>query len=304
MPPRPEAVIGILNINKPKNLTSHDVVHKVRKLLKIRRVGHCGTLDPMATGVLLICVGQATRLVEYLMHEHKCYKATVRFGQTTNTYDAEGDIVTSANPMTLQTVNQAQIANILGQFKGKIEQIPPIFSAIKKNGVPLYKLARCGQTIKVESRQVVIDDIEILSWHNPDLEIRVTCQAGTYIRSLAHDLGQALKVGAHLTQLEREQSGDWHVKDAISLETLAQAINQNDLEYVLHPMQMAIRNMPTLTISPEQARKIGMGQKIQSSIAEDITLIAACDRSGELVAILNNEPPNYLKPKKVFKPVN
>jgi tRNA pseudouridine55 synthase len=188
MPAKSDQISGLLNIDKPKGITSHDVVNRLRKVARQRKVGHAGTLDPMATGVLLVCLGQATRLIEYLVTGRKQYRATIRFGIATNTLDADGEVMAEKDPSDL---SEARLRPLLPRFMGEIEQIPPIFSALKKRGKPLYKLARAGQTVEVEPRRVTIDSLVWIAWQPPDLTLDISCSSGTYIRSLARDLGQA-----------------------------------------------------------------------------------------------------------------
>src|SRR5579859_3595931 len=207
---------GILNINKPAGMTSHDVVAKVRKLLKQRRVGHAGTLDPAATGVLPICVGQATRVAEYLSESGKAYRATIRFGIRTDTYDGEGE-VTGTSPVELTLAN---IAAVLPGFLGRSMQVPPVYSALKRDGRPLYQLARAGEPVEVEPRPIVIYALTVVTWNSPDLVLDVECGKGTYIRSLAYDLGHRLGPGAHLAALVRTRSGPFPLSESISLEML------------------------------------------------------------------------------------
>jgi tRNA pseudouridine55 synthase len=219
---------GFLNIDKPRGLTSHDVVGRVRWLLKQRglkriKVGHAGTLDPLATGVLVVCVGGASRLSEYVMGHDKTYRAVVQFGVETDTYDAEGETlsVRDASHLTPDVVRAA-----LPAFIGQIAQIPPMHSAIKQGGKKLYELARAGQTVERPPRAVTIHHITLDGWDarthaHPEAVLEITCGAGTYIRSLAHDLGAVLGVGAHLTALTRTRSGAFMLSDSLSLEGLA-----------------------------------------------------------------------------------
>ncbi len=211
---------GIFNINKPVGMTSHDVVARVRRLAKQKRVGHAGTLDPAASGVLPILLGQATRVAEYLSESGKEYRATIRFGVVTDTYDAEGTVVRTA-PVTL---TREAIEAALPGFLGWQMQVPPVYSAIKREGQPLYKLARAGEAVEVEARRVEIQALKIVSWEPPDLVLDVTCSKGTYIRSLAYDLGERLGPGAHLAGLVRTRSGPFHLESAITLETLERAL--------------------------------------------------------------------------------
>jgi tRNA pseudouridine55 synthase len=290
-------VSGIFNINKPSGLTSHDVVNRVRQLVGTRKVGHAGTLDPMATGVLLVCVGQATRLIEYIMAGSKTYRATIRFGLTTDTYDKDGQVIANADPsaLTKETVTQA-----LSKFVGEIDQTPPPFSAIKKEGVPLYKLARKGIMIQARPRRIRIEAINPIQWQLPEVVVDVICQTGTYIRSLAHDAGQMLGVGAYLTGLIRLASGNWSLDNAISLEVLEQAVVENRLQSVLHAQEEAVVDMPGVQLSPAQARAVRFGQSIDAVSTWNTSPVAGFDPSGKLVAILSTEQAGFLKPKKVF----
>src|SRR5215207_3710637 len=201
MPIQPDPQdFGFLNIDKPLRMTSHDVVAQVRRKFKLKRVGHAGTLDPLATGVLVVCLGAATRLSEYVMDSTKQYRARVTLGVTTTTYDAEGDVVQQreAGHITRKMVEAA-----LPQFTGEIDQLPPMYSAIKKGGRKLYEIARAGETIELTPRRITIYGLEIVEWSPPECVLDVTCSAGTYIRSLAFDLGKALGVGAYLSGLVR-----------------------------------------------------------------------------------------------------
>ena len=291
------SLAGILNIDKPGGMTSHDVVSRVRKILKLRKVGHAGTLDPMATGVLLVCVGQATRLIEYLMPGEKCYQAKIQFGKVTNTYDAEGEVVATSDPAGL---TEKMVSHTLQEFTGTLSQTPPPFSAIKKNGVPLYKLARQGVIVTPEPRSVKITAIELIAWQPPEVVINVRCQAGTYIRSLAHDVGRRLKVGAHLTGLTRLASGQWYVAEAISLDQLQQAVDRDILETVLHPMEDALSDIKQIYLSVEQAKAVRYGQTIPWSSQITESLVAGLDADDRLVAILELDEAGQLNPKKVF----
>ena len=210
-------ITGILNIDKPQGLTSHDVVARTRRLADQRRIGHAGTLDPMATGVLVVCLGRATRIVEYVTAGLKAYRARVRFGETTDTWDADGEVVKRE---VVGDLTLAAIEGALPQFRGRIEQVPPMYSALKHEGVPLYRLAREGVTIARKPRAVEVYDLEVREWQRPILELDVRCSKGTYVRALAHDLGQALGVGAHLSGLIRTAVGPFRLCDAVELDTL------------------------------------------------------------------------------------
>ncbi len=234
---------GILNIDKPQWLSSHDVVARVRRICGTRRVGHAGTLDPLATGVLLVCVGRATRLSEYLMGQQKVYTATVRLGQTTNTYDAEGEVM-AERPFS--HITPAAIEQALGLYRGSIEQVPPIYSALKVNGQPMYKLARAGKDVERKPRPVTIYELDLIDWTPPNLELRVVCSTGTYIRSLAYDMGETLGCGGHITVLRRTAVGEFKIADAISLEDLAaQASGRNSSLPPIKPSSICRALMPT-----------------------------------------------------------
>ncbi len=245
---------GILNINKPRGLTSHDVVDRVRRLARQRRVGHAGTLDPLATGVLLVCLGSATRLAEFLMDSPKHYRAHVRLGITTDTYDAEGAIV-SQRPVE---VGREEIERALERFRGPILQVPPMFSALKRDGRPLYRLARRGEAVERTPRPVEIYRLDVVDWSPPDLVLEVLCSPGTYIRSLAHDLGEALGCGAYLAGLTRLASGDFRLEDAVDLD----ALTRERLPDLLLPPDAALRQFPAFHLTAAEARSVGHGQSI------------------------------------------
>ncbi len=249
--------VGVLNIDKPQGLTSHDVVARVRRITGIRRVGHAGTLDPLATGVLLVCVGKATRVVEYLQRGKKVYDTVIRLGEETDTYDAEGRVVATAE---VPDFSRSDLERALDAFRGEILQVPPMYSAVKKDGQPLYKLARQGKEVTRPPRQVTIYAIEILDWTRPDLTLRVTTSPGVYIRSLAHDLGQALGVGGHVRALRRIASGQFRVEDAITLEALEAA--GPDWPRYLHGLRAALAMLPAVILDPDQARRFLHGQRI------------------------------------------
>ncbi len=246
---------GVLNVDKPQGMSSHDVVSVVRRLGGLRRVGHAGTLDPLATGVLLLCLGRATRLVEYLMGQRKQYVTTVRLGQETNTYDAEGGVV-AERPFT--HITPGKIAAALDHFRGPIQQQPPMYSAIKKDGQPLYKLARQGQEVERPYREVHIYALEMTGWTPPFLELSLTCSSGTYVRSLAHDLGAVLGCGGHVTALRRTAIGDFNVADAVPLDALT---SENLAEY-LHPPETAVVHLPPLILNEADTRALQMGQPL------------------------------------------
>ena len=209
------SLAGVLVIDKPGGMTSHDVVMRVRRILGAKKVGHTGTLDPMATGLLPLCIGGATKIARFLEGGDKEYRATIKFGIETDTYDAEGKVVAESDT---SGVSEEMVVEALAQFRGKIQQIPPMYSAVKIGGTPLYKLARKGITVEREPKEVDISSIDVEEFTMPLLTMRIACSKGTYIRTLCHDLGSAVGCGAHLVALRRTRSGHFSLKDAITLD--------------------------------------------------------------------------------------
>lgn len=220
------ALDGALLIDKPAGPTSHDVVDKIRRKFGIKKVGHCGTLDPNATGLLIIVLGRGTKLSERLMSDDKVYEGTIKFGEATDSYDCEGQITETkpVPPLTLEQLNEA-----CAPFIGDIMQTPPMVSAIKKDGVPLYKLARKGVEVEREARLVHVYNFRFTEYHEPIGTFRLACTKGTYVRSVAHDLGKNLGCGAHLATLRRSVSGKFDVADALPLQAILD-LNQSQLE--------------------------------------------------------------------------
>lgn len=283
---------GILNIDKPQGITSHDVVNHLRRLSSIRRVGHAGTLDPLATGVLLLCIGRATRLVEYVTGRPKSYVATVRLGQVTDSYDAEGEILSEQEV----SVSAEQIVEALSTFRGTSRQKAPIYSAIKQQGTPLYQLARAGKQVEAPVREVHIYDLELLAWQKPSAQIRITCSAGTYIRSLAHDLGQNLGCGGHITALRRTAVGDFHVQQAVALDDLDQ---RNWIDY-LQPSDTAVRHLPRLDLLLDEAVDLQLGRRIpRKETHPDADLVRAYEPDGRFLGIVIFRDSGW-QPHKMF----
>jgi tRNA pseudouridine55 synthase len=302
---------GILSLNKPRGPTSHDIVGRVRALTGIRRVGHAGTLDPLATGVLLVCVGRATRVAEYLMAGRKVYRARVRLGITTDTYDAEGQVVASVDPVE---VDRAQVGEALSRFRGKIVQVPPMYSAVKHKGTPLHRLARRGLEVEREPRPVEIFRLELTAWEPPECVLEVACSPGTYVRALAHDLGRALGCGAHLAGLIRLASGGFRVEDAVTLEAFAQAAAEGCWPDLLHPMDAALTRFPVLHLDADAARRLCLGQAIANcEIAgnrrllangelQSVDLVRVYGSDGAFLALAAYDPATDVwRPHKVFR---
>ncbi len=284
------SLFGFFNVDKPSGMTSHDVVARVRHACGIKRVGHAGTLDPLATGVLILCVGGATRLSEYVMHATKRYRARVHLGVITDTYDAEGEIVQArdASQITQEMVEQALTA-----FVGEIEQVPPMYSAIKQGGRKLYDLARAGQTVEREARRVRIDSLTLSDWQPPEFTLDVTCSAGTYIRSLAYDLGEALGVGAHLAGLRRTASGRFTLENAVPLDTLL----SSPADYLIPP-SVALADYPALVLDAGSVEEIRHGRAIAGTLDRG-QIAMAYGADGDLVAVLTPKD-GRLQPLKVL----
>lgn len=291
-------ISGVLVIDKPSGMTSHDVVNTVRRLARTRRVGHAGTLDPMATGVLVVLVGPATRLSRFAMHGNKRYRSVVRLGETTNTYDADGDI-TERSPVT---ADQAEIRTALAAFEGPIQQIPPMYAAIKVKGRKLYELARQGKEIEREPRTITIHDIDILDWQPPDLTLEIACSPGTYIRSLAHDLGQKLGCGGHIKELRRVTSGPFTIAQARPLAELEELYQDGNLEEALLPPQAALSTMPVAVMTPEQERALRYGQQIDLVTSDNVESVQAHDGQGNLIAVLAKVTDTQYRPTLVLPP--
>lgn len=279
----PERYVGIVNVDKPRGMTSHDVVNRVRRATGMRRVGHAGTLDPEATGVLLVCLGQATRLSDYLMGGTKRYHAVVRFGATSTTDDAAGVITPIDRPIDL-SMDELRLA--LDRFVGEIEQVPPTYAAIKVEGRPLYQSARAGVAVEVPPRRVRIDAIELLAWDGRDLTIEVTSSKGTYIRALARDLGEAVGSGAYLLSLVRLASGRFVLDTAVGLDDVAIAAQGGFLERVLYPLDAALSGYPAFWLSPAEVTRTIRGQSLPRPSEPDQPIARGYDSAtGRLVGV-------------------
>lgn len=265
----------------------------MRRGLHIKKVGHAGTLDPLATGVLIVCVGSATRLSEYVMASTKRYRARVRLGAVTATYDAEGEPTPVADPSHL---TQADVEEVLPRFLGTIQQLPPIYSAVKRDGRKLYELARAGETVELEPRTVTIHALTIADWALPEFTLDVTCSAGTYIRSLAHDIGQALGVGGYLTGLVRTASGAFTLENAVALDTLLTA---EDPGAYVTPAQTAVAGWPAVHLDVAGLDDVLHGRSVAGANAEEGSLAAAYSPDGAFVAVLRAEGDVW-RPQKVF----
>ena len=290
------AISGVLVIDKPIGLTSHDVVQIVRKGTNIRRAGHTGTLDPRASGVLVILIGPAVRLSEFVSASDKRYQAVVRLGQTTDTYDADGH-VTSNSPVD---ITEEQFENALKQFIGEIEQVPPPYSAVKVKGRKAYEMAREGEEVNLQPRKIQVYNLDLLEWAPPEAVIDVYCSSGTYVRSLAHDMGETLGCGAHLVGLRRTKSGRFTLRDAVPLRKLRETFDNGTWYQYLIPAAEALSDWPAIELSQTQVEDVRHGHRIPAE-AEKGTIARGISEQGELVALLELDPAtNEWQPKKVF----
>lgn len=260
---------GLLIVDKPQGLTSHDVVARARRILREKRIGHAGTLDPLATGVLALCVGQATRLSEYLLGEDKAYEGVIKLGERTNTDDAEGEVIATR---PVPEISDETLRALERQFSGEIAQAPPQFSAIQTGGQRAYALARKGETVDLAARRVVVhalhlalDDARRTTRDDSAscvLRLAVRCSAGTYIRALARDIGEALGCGGHLLALRRTHSGHFALADAVTLEQVEAAAKEDRAASLLLPMDAAVRDWPEVVLDEARAKKLLHGQAL------------------------------------------
>ena len=290
------AISGVLVIDKPVGLTSHDVVQIVRRGTHIRRAGHTGTLDPRASGVLVVLIGPAVRLSEYVSASDKRYQAVIQLGTTTDTYDANGTIIKTA-PVN---VSEEEFEITLKEFEGEIEQIPPPYSAIKIKGKKAYEMAREGEEVELAPRMINVYSIELLEWAPPEVVIDVYCSSGTYVRSLAHELGEKIGCGAHLVGLRRTKSGRFTLRDAVPLNKLRQSFDNSSWYQYLIPAAEALSDWPSLELTPEQVENVRHGHRIPAE-PDSPKKIRAISEQGELIALLELVPEeNVWQPRKVF----
>lgn len=296
-------VSGVLVIDKPIGMTSHDVVQVVRRGIGIRRAGHTGTLDPRASGVLVVLVGPAVRISEYVSASDKRYQATIHLGSTTDTYDAEGQVLRS-HPVP--ELSEEDLDKVLQTFVGEIEQVPPPYSAVKVGGRKAYEMAREGEEVNLAPRKINVYSLEILEWDSPELVIDVFCSSGTYVRSLAADLGEKLECGAYLSGLRRTKSGRFTLRDAVPLRRLQESFNNGTWYRYLIPAAEALADWQALDLTSEQVDLVIHGHRIAAAASKlpdpDSGLWArALSEQSELVALmLFDEATQEWQPKKVF----
>ena len=298
---------GIFNIYKEKGFTSHDVVAIVRRTIHMKKVGHTGTLDPDAEGVLPVCVGKATKLSDVIMDGRKSYRAMLRLGMTTTTEDASGEVLETKEV----DFNEDKIREVVASFIGRLEQVPPMYSAVKVNGKKLYELAREGKEIERKSRTIEVYDIRIRQFLPPDrVEIDVDCSKGTYIRTLCSDIGKALGCGGHMAELLRTRTGAFSLENAIKLDELKALAEQEKAEEVLLTMEESLEDFPMVKVSEKSQKFLYNGGKIQErfltekpAVLTEGEIVATYDHENNLVGLyeIKKEENNYfIKPFKML----
>ena len=297
-----DAISGVLVIDKPTGMTSHDVVNIIRRGTNIRRVGHTGTLDPRASGVLVVLVGPAVRLSEYISASDKRYQAIIRMGTATDTYDAEGAF--TREEVTVD-VTEEQFEAELKKFEGEVEQKPPAYSAIKVNGRKAYEMARKGEEVELAPRMIQVHHLEVLEWATPEVVVDVHCSSGTYVRSLANDLGEVLGCGAYLVGLRRTKNGRFSLRDATPLRKLKESFEAGDWYKHLIPAAESLADWPSVVLSSADVDTIRHGQRVKvEEDHPDKDMVRGISEADELVALMKRvegEDGDFeWQPKKVF----
>ena len=292
-------VHGVLLLDKPLGFSSNDALQKVKWLLRAEKAGHTGTLDPLATGVLPLCFGAATKFSQLQLDAPKTYEAVVQLGITTTTGDAEGEVVERREV----TVGRDEIEALLPRFRGEIKQIPPMYSALKKDGQPLYKLARAGEVVEREARSVNIARLELLALDNAQLRLSVACSKGTYIRTLVEDIGRELGCGGHVAELHRTQAGPFVLAQAISLETLEKAHAEGGseaLDQFLLPSDSGLEHWPLLQLSEHSAYYWLHGQPVRAPEAPKFGMVRVQDHTGRFIGIGEVSDDGRIAPKRLI----
>ena len=295
------AISGALVVDKPVGMTSHDVVQAIRNGTGLRRAGHTGTLDPRASGVLVILVGPAVRLSEYVSASDKRYQAIIRLGGSTDTFDGEGKVTLSKDPVN---VTEAQFEEALKTFIGEIEQTPPPYSAVKVQGRKAYEMAREGEEVDLAPRKITVHHLEVLEWAPPEVVIDVHCSSGTYVRSLANDLGVMLGCGAYLVGLRRTKSGRFSLRDSVPLRKLQESFTAGNWYQYLIPAAEALGDWPAVELNPDEVEGVRHGHRVKVVGDPTETKVRGVSTQGELVALMEltiaEDGSREWQPKKVF----
>ena len=291
---------GILNINKPWGKTSFSIVSLVKRLSGEKRVGHAGTLDPAATGILPVCLGQGTRIIQFLQDAPKAYRAEIEFGVVTDTYDATGSIISTGDP---SGISREQLLSALNSFCGLISQTPPMYSAVKHCGKPLYELARLGIEVERKSRLTRVYHLELIDWLPPVATIEVECGKGTYIRSLAHDLGQLLGCGASLRSLTRLRCGLFNIEDAVSLPQLEDAFRYGYWQQFIYPIDFVLSHWAAIVVGDTAEKDVRNGRSLVFARTSYGDRCRVYTGDGCFLGVLRfNSETGQWQPEKVFLP--
>jgi tRNA pseudouridine55 synthase len=291
---------GILNVNKPEGKTSFNVVAQLKRLTAEKHIGHAGTLDPIATGVLPVCFGQATRVTEYLANTSKTYFAQIELGISTDTFDRQGKIIKRSDP---SRITLARLKEALASFTGLIDQVPPVFSALKQQGRRCYELARAGVPLQLKSRQVEITRLELVDFRLPIVEIEVDCTKGTYIRSLANDIGGYLGCGAHLRNLERVRYGPFSIHSALCLDEIQEAFGNDNWKQLIYPVDSPLREWKAIVVGKSNEIDIRNGRPVPVNENDEFIeeYCRAYDTEGNFLAVMRLIPEKrHWHPEKVF----
>jgi tRNA pseudouridine55 synthase len=295
-----EKLCGVLVLDKPAGWTSHDAVNKMRRIAGTKKIGHLGTLDPLATGVLPLVVGRATRLAQYYVKDRKAYRATVRFGHSTDSYDRDGQ---ATSPEIKVALREEEVEAMLVPFRGPLSQMPPPVSAKKINGVPAYKLVRQNKPVELSAADVEVYRLEVEKVEGSDLFLYMECSAGTYVRSIAHELGQLKGCGAFVQDLRRTMSGEFQIADAYTLEALEAMASEGRFDEALLTGTRLLPEMPAETVDLLTEAQIRQGRDFRTSpfrVSQGARHVKAMNQSGELVAIGEQKLPNLYHPVLVI----
>ena len=292
-------VHGVFLLDKPQGVSSNDIMQKVKRLFKANKAGHTGALDPLATGMLPICLGEATKFSQFLLDSDKRYVVTAKLGERTDTSDAEGQVVQSREV----NVAEADILAALSAFRGEILQVPTMFSALKHNGKPLYEYARAGITVEREARPITIFELKFIDYQAPFLTLEVHCSKGTYIRTLVDDLGEVLGCGAHVTMLRRLAVADYPIEEMMPIEDLAllaDSFPNSELDRLLLPMDTAVASLPQLNLTAEQTKAVGFGQRVKFENTQALNgLVRLFSENGQFLGIAEITVGNIIRPNRM-----